>query len=122
MKNKTFKKSDLKTGMYITLRNGGKYIVMLNVEHSYPDDKDLLIGVNDNKLNGWIKLSTYTEDLLDVDGDKRFDIMEVEKCNHLGWLFNNTAEFISIYKREEKKEMTLKEIEAALGYKIKIIE
>ena len=103
-----FKKSDLKTGMKVTLRNGKEYIVLLNAIHIFSDDTDLLIGLHTNEGEcSWLLLDDYTEDLLDKDSwSNCFDIVKVEMCEHLGFLFSTELNF-----KEVTKEMTLEEIE-----------
>ena len=111
-----FKKSDLRTGMKVTLRNGNEYIVLLNCKHRRSNNKDILVGYKNCNNCDWIPLDNYNEDLTYSDkGCKFFNIVKVEECEHLGFLFADRLEFSS-----SQREMTLEEIEKELGYKIKL--
>ena len=112
-----FKKSDLRTGMKVTLRNGNEYIVLLNAKHNFSTDTNLLISLPTNEDEcDWLLLDDYTEELLDKDSRwSRFDIVKVEMCEHLGHLFTNKLRFSPI-----QREMTLEEIEKEIGCKIKL--
>ena len=111
-----FKKSDLKTGMKVTLRNGDEYIVLLNATHKYTNHKNILVGYKNCNCCDWIPLNEYDEDLTYSNKvSKFFDIVNVEECEHLGYLFTDRLEF-----NQQIKEMTLEEIEQKLGYKIKL--
>lgn len=111
------KKSDLKTGMVVETRNGEKYLVMLN-----PDCEDMeLINFN----GGYMPLYYYNNELIPAKLFTRdFDVVKVYS---VGWTIRDLLsdkecmEFKLIWKREEQKEMTIEEIEAELGYKIKIV-
>lgn len=111
------KKSDLRTGMKVTLRNGDNYIVLLNAKHKYSDNKNILVGCHNYDSCDWVILDNYNEDLTNNKENKSFDIVKVEECEHLGYLFTDRLEF-----SQPTKEMTLAEIEKELGYKIKIKE
>lgn len=111
------KKSDLKTGMVVEIRNGEKYLVMLN-----PDckDKELI-----NFKGGYMPLSNYNNELMLKKFNKGFDIVKVYSVgSSIYWLLSDKErmEFKLIWKREEEtKEMTVEQIEKELGYKIKIV-
>ena len=112
------KKSDLRTGMKVTLRNGDNYIVLLNARHKYSNNKDILVGYHNYNICDWVVLDNYNEDLTYSNKEReRFDIVKVEECEHLGELFTHRLKF-----SQPTKEMTLAEIEKELGYKIKIKE
>lgn len=111
------KKSDLKTGMIVETRNGEKYLVMLN-----PDCKDMELI---NFKGGYMSLHYYNNELIFTEQSTHgFDIVKVYS---VGWTIRDLLsdkecmEFKLIWKREERKEMTIEEIEAELGYKIKIV-
>jgi hypothetical protein len=74
----TFKKSDLKTGMIVEMRDGSKFTVMLD---TVAIDKDVLIGVENDY--DWERLSNYTDDLINTNcshGD--CDIVKVYQPSH----------------------------------------
>ena len=112
------KKSDLKTGMFIETRNGGKYLVMLD-----PDCEDMeLINFN----GGYMPLYYYNNELIFTEQSLRgFDVVKVysvEGSIHRLLSDKEHMKFKLVWEREEKtKEMTVKEIEKKLGYKIKIV-
>jgi hypothetical protein len=106
------KKSDLKTGMFAELRNGKFYLVL-----EMPEGPVL---ANVNKI-------TYTDTIHDdlTGWESDMDIIAVyERYGHTinDLLKVNLTNRKLIWRREEPKEMTVEEIQEALGYKVKIIE
>ena len=111
------KKSDLKTGMVVELRNGDKYLVMLN-----PDCEGReLIRFN----GGYMSLNAYDNELMLKKLNENFDIVKVYSAEgSICWLLGDKelVKFKPIWEREGiAKEMTVKEVEKELGYKIKIV-
>jgi len=107
-------KSELKTGMIVTKRNGKKMYVYRNACTSLHSSCDILTDGNT-----WNDLSYYNEDLTYKNGADQ-DIVKVEcvstmvdLCSH------NRAE--TLWEREEAKKMTVAEVEAILGYKVEIV-
>ncbi len=110
-------KSELKTGMVVTMRSGKKM-------HVYIDAVTETCGGCNIITNGdtWSDLCYYNEDLT-YQGAKQQDIVKVElvatkmdlNANH-GCKIGET-----IWVREEPKQMTVAEIEAILGYKVEIV-
>jgi hypothetical protein len=113
------KKSDLRTGMRVTLKNGRSFIVLLNFKHVYDKTTDILLSSEGN--TSWNCLSYYNDDLThhDYDGD---DIVKVEVPEHAYALFNKSYRYQCVWERTEPKEMTVEEIQNILGYKIKVVE
>lgn len=73
----TFKKSDLKTGMIVEMRDGSKFTVMLNTVVN----KDLLVSVE--KDHDWESLNNFTDELINTNCfDNRCDIVKVYKPSH----------------------------------------
>ena len=108
------KKSDLKTGMVVESRNGDKYLVMLNPDC---EGKDLICF-----SGSYMSLKDYTDTLEYPNSD--YGIVKVFTIGKsISYILSAKAllEFKLIWEREERKEMTLKEIEKELGYKIKIV-
>ena len=110
-------KKDLRTGMKVTTRNGDECIVLLNIQHEYSGDKDIIVGLK-NK-NWWLMLSEYNDNLTYKYGRSEFDIVKVEIPIHLMDLVADTK---SVEWKQPVKKMTLSEIEAELGYKIEIVK
>lgn len=104
---KITKLSDLKNGMVVEIRNGNRYLVLDN----------FLIR---NKSR--ISLDSFNEDMTsknnyDHDINEIF-ITEIGSFESMlkGYLIKDI-----VYKRLERKKMTIREIEAELGYNIEII-
>ena len=113
-------KKDLKSGMTVVTRNGNKYLVLTNCGSSTLQDF-CLIGPT-----GFLESCGYTDDLLDNIGDScaEWDIMEVYNDKILTTTYSMPTHSDPIWKRIEPiecKEMTIDDIEKALGYPIKII-
>lgn len=117
-------KNELKTGMVVTLRNGDKLRVFRDYASDWTqDENESVCMVSTVCANDWWKLSAYTDDMKYED-DETCDIMEVYRPYHPYDFLRDFDEsrYNLIWKREDPKEMTMAEIEAALGYKIKIVE
>jgi len=131
-------KSDLRTGMVVTLRNGNKYTVYLNChnhnnDHSSSDRlfRDVLVNSSYGHLDDpWLSLCNYNEDLtrkLRTVGDHLdFDIVKVQTMlhpQHLNTVPEKVATYETIWERKEPnpKQMTVAEIEKELGYKVEIV-
>ena len=125
---KEFCKKDLKTGMMVVTRGGSEFFVY----------KDVVTDIEPNGKS-WIKCGDFMIDFKDYNDDliyKReivdgegFDIVEVYLVKHppidrlreIHWNYRESDEKSLIWRREEVKELTIKEIEKMLGTKIKII-
>lgn len=137
------KKSELRNGMIVELRNHGMYMVMLDTMYNYGEfDKtghsDILVRVNKNHLddnftticnsNGFMSLDNYDEDLNygGVDDDDGWSIMKVygyKYCGYIGVsLSNYSYPYNKLFVDLLKKKMTVAEIEEELGYSIEIID
>lgn len=105
------KKSDLRTGMIVSLRNGESYYVMLNTGFTWHDQNDVLV----HKVvyeTGWMPLCQYNEDLTyhdDPDSilpsaseeeDRLWDIVQVDACREAVYLFQPNH-YHTIWTREE---------------------
>lgn len=105
-----FTKSDLKTGMTVELRNGGRYVVFLDTCAQESDGryKDVLIGTR--KEYSWLPLSMYNYNLKDgetTDNESEWDIVKVFKPLHPYGMFANTKfnknSSLENYEKEIKK-------------------
>ena len=102
------KKSDLKTGMIVRFRNGLSGLVNFN-------ETDREIKVTNE---AYVSINAFQDDLT-YNSTPIYDIMRV--YNYIDE-YRTAAGYECIWKRkEETKEMTVKEIEKELGYKIKIV-
>ena len=89
------KKSDLKNGMVVELRNGKRFLIV----------NDLGIGKDSCiKLDG---LVGYDENLYDINGDSTFDITKIYISSGRTFknLFDNERLNL-IWEREEKQELS----------------
>ena len=89
------KKSDLKNGMVVELRNGKRFLIV----------NDLGIGKDSYiNLDGY---SGYDENLNDISDAKTFDITKIYKT--IGYTFKNLFDnerLSLIWEREEKQELS----------------
>jgi hypothetical protein len=117
--NKNFTKADLKVGYVVKTRSGTLYMVM-------PEKDDNLILVREGRHGE--PVNNYLPDLMHnlssrFDCIQTLDIMEVYGRPALKYhaLDISTERRPLLWKREEPKEMTLEEVEKALGYPVKIV-
>jgi hypothetical protein len=119
------KKSELKQGALVQMRNGNVYIL---IGKKFVNLKD----------GGYMPLERYNEDLLtcnsiiepiyDVVSNSKYDVMKVfnSSFEHLGYhAYINGYSFEWTWERKEEepsKELTVGEIEKLLGYKVKIVK
>lgn len=114
------KKSDLKTGMVAERRDGSLAMVMLG----HHKDNDCFAS----QIGGWTGLTNYNTDLITKDGVSDLDIMKVYEIPvyNTSSFFNGDLDFLGgalIWEREEKaQEVTMADIEAKFGCKVKIIK
>lgn len=124
-------KSSLKTGMIVVTRDGGEYMVMLNVV--YYGIRHHVTDVCVSKTGtGWLRLSIYNEDLTIINKNytnaNELDIVAVYAPTQPSSLWSKHITdkhyWECVWKREESPvEMTVAEIEAKLGIKnLKIIK
>ena len=115
------KKSDLKTGYIVTTRSGREYVVYLDVDTSYTDDKDVLVCAN---TYNWYTLRNFNEDLTHKF-DSISDIMKVEKPYH-PYCFQNmgyeNCKRELLWERDSVKEMTVADVEKLVGCAVKIVK
>lgn len=104
------KKSDLRTGMRVTLRNGNTYYVMLGTGLA-PNQEDVLVHkVGDD--TGWMPLCQYDSDMRyheepdDIlpcsseENDRMWDIMTVESARN-AWCLFMPQRYLIIWERKE---------------------
>lgn len=111
-----FDKLDLLCGDVVVTRNGNKYIFFKN----YAGKGDTLVNIRE----GWMDLESYEDDLRNICLDS-FDIMEVYRpqLRIAFYPARDSFEYYEcVFKREDRKKMTVEDIEAALGYKIEVID
>jgi hypothetical protein len=76
------KKSDLKTGMQVEIRNGDKLLVFIGVYTEFTKENENFI-VNKNQKHSWEVLENYDDYLLKIDRETSdWDIMKIYSCSH----------------------------------------
>lgn len=107
------KKSDLKVGYVVKLRNGNLCMLLPN-----SDDELCLSGPSD-----WKPVSEFREDLTSRLNTNK-DIMEVygRSSSNRHAFFVSTDKRARLWQRSEAKKMTVKEICDALGYEVEIVK
>ena len=104
----TMTKADLKDGMVVEYRQGDKAILLNNkLTEEYTH----------------MNLEDYNENLIEIDGSGQYDIMKIysTSANTLDTLFDYEKLTLT-WERDEVVEMTMAEINEALGKKIKVVE
>lgn len=122
---KQFTKSDLKSGDMVELRNGEIYIFIKDAKRNKHDNsRDIFMGISSYRC---IPLSYYSNSLLDLRGDKSYDIMKMSDGFYIPNIFRaypsdtfKTPDWV--WEREETEEMTLEEVCKELGRDIKIVK
>lgn len=106
---------DLKTGMIVKTRDGHFHIIM----RDFLNWGDILAGISDNKdiSNSWLRMSAYNQDMT-FPGLPELDVIEVWEGSPF---CIDTPEKL-LWKREEYKVVTMKEIEEKFGCKVKIVQ
>ena len=114
-----FTKEDLKAGYVVKCRDSSLRLIMPNAKRGL-----VLLRLDYKKeIINWTDLERYSLDLLHI-ADSSWDIIEIYglsefACSALEYDLDSRE---LLWKREDKKEMTIAEIENELGYSIKIIE
>lgn len=108
---------DLKSGMIVKERNGKYHIIMKD----FFNGEDILAGISDSKdiSNTWSRMSCYNQDMTFFNSElHELDIVEVWK----GSPYCIDVPEKLLWKREEYKVVTMKEIEEKFGCKVKIVQ
>lgn len=110
-----FDKLDLLNGDVIVMRNGYKYIFFKN----YAGKSDALV----NTKGGWMDLDKYEDNLLFAK-DYAFDILEVHRPVYCSAFYpaHGFYNYECVFEREDRKKMTVEDIERELGYKVAIVD
>ena len=119
------RKEDLKSGMIVTMGDGRKALVVMN-DYS----ENILDIVRDDTF---MPFSAYRSDLTCRERISTYGIEKIEVVTNNSFVAFRTSQIKStmynqgvlktIWERtEEKTDMTIEEIEAKLGYSIKIVK
>ena len=102
----------------------GKHVIKTRDGYMYLVFQDL-----DETMFGFNLLNTHSmltlvpgEELKDKQGTLDFDVMEVFELTTFCALEDIQTVLKSVWKREEVKEMTMEELEAHFGHKVKIVK
>lgn len=109
------KKSELKTGMVVTFRNGEKGMVFKNICTNYTDKiqnyKDVIVSIRKDGNFTWEPLDSYREEMLSCDDEYDWmDIMKVELVEHpydIIKAFNEKEIVKTVFEREDENKMFL---------------
>lgn len=116
-KEKQFKKSDLKNGDIVELRNGERYVYIekYNDRFIYITDSDeVIVNLKDGEYS---RLANYDDDLrYKGRGNCEYDIMKILDMSE----FYRKQKWT--WEREKTEEMTLEEVCKELGKDIKIVK
>lgn len=117
----TFTKKNLKTGMLVKLRKGTIGVVLLNCYGV----TDKIVEVNNSQGSEAPNIVTYSDNFMYGTEPCGYDIMEVRVPSLYPDLSRIEKEFDNsrvVWKRDEPKELTVKQIEELLGYPIKVVK
>lgn len=104
--------------MRATNRDGIVSVVILNASCGDGKCKDIYTALNGGFFSYFANLN---ENLMHLYSDI-LDIIKVQVPSYYSEMLSPNAELKTLWERDERREMTLKEIEEALGYSIKIKE
>lgn len=109
------KKSELRSGMIVTMRNGELCLIV----HKCDESKLVLLYL---KSGGYDLLDIWTEDLL-YCGNSGLDGKDaVSVSTKAGWGSWNMDFANTLWNRVDVKEMTVEQISKELGYDVKIVK
>lgn len=124
------KKSDLKTGMIVTLRNEQEYMVFLDAQSTYTKNNGAIDLLVNGQKHIWNRLDYYNDDLIydedALDDADNYDIVKVEIPCHPYALMNINYEphnrKLLWVRPEPVREFTMAELEKHFGCKVKIVK
>lgn len=109
---------DLKTGWRVQTRNGDTYVVLRDCETQKYGHQDVLLG----GFSGGFLVGSYYDANLFYKDDYDFDIMKIYETTVRADVFDSNHMGKLVWERtNEPKDMTLSEIERALGYPVRIV-
>lgn len=121
-----FTKDDLKTGMIAQTRNGAYWLVLRDTGCA-SEHHDGIVCIGDPHRDCFLRLSQFDETLGFIGVDD-YDIVKVVAPRYYPYV-NNPAEdmengklLFDRSKIEERKKLTVEEIERLLGYKVAIVD
>lgn len=116
---------DLATGMIVTTRNGQEWTVFRNYSCTMAStEEDNTDGVLVRGINDWLSFSAYNEDMTTNFHKELYDIVKVEISSHpCSMMYHDFRKFERrlIWEREPVKEVTMEDVEAMFGCRVKIV-
>ena len=118
-------KSELKTGMVVTYRDGREAMVFKDcADNNFPNifKKEASMLISEEAT--WLDLRFINEDLLYTSGcvnDLDIIMVECVRRPSLLWQHYDPKNYTVIWERNPPKKMTVAEIEAILGYRVEIV-
>ena len=117
------KKSDLKTGMWVEMRNGGMYLVLKDIDTKNYGHQDIFFAQDGGFMTG----EGYTETLESEPTYKcssGYDVVKVYGKATDNFIFNKNRKGALLWQREEPISMSLTEAQdkltAVIGKPVKI--
>ena len=114
-------KADLRSGMIITCKNGGEYLIIRDMSSEISPGFEVAISMNGG---GYIRFDSITNDLCDTSGWDEWIIIKVEVLRNFKDFTNpSKAERKLVWKRPvEKKKYTYEQIKEILGEEFEIVK
>lgn len=111
-------KSELKTGMIATTRDGTEYMVLIDSAVNTYKGNNYMVEIKTG--NGWLDLKTYNEDLTDSE-EHEFDIMKIEIPTVCYDMFDFKCRRNVLWERKEKKRYTYAQLKEILGTEFEVV-
>lgn len=111
------KKKDIKSGMVVKLRKGCWCLAIMHDNILKFVSKECL----ESDIDDYNDLLEFQFECIDVAKLSRYDIIAVATTKQRNLVRLDESKFDIIWEREERVEMTIRDIEEKLGYKIKIV-
>ena len=120
-------KADLRTGMIVTLRNGGEYMVYRNYVTTWTNKYRFGVDciVNTMREGSWQDLSNDFTDDLTSKIDCKWDIIKVEEAPHPFAFISpdyERNERMVLWKRDTVRKYTFKQLKEILGHDFELVE
>ena len=111
-------KSELRTGMIVTTRNGYEYMVFLNTTIPSCEKDDSFVVAHNGR--NWNYLSRYNEDLTNNTWSS-LDIVKVERPKNPWDLTTPNCKTEVLWERPKKKQYTYEQLKEILGTEFEVI-
>ena len=112
-------KSELKTGMIVTQRDGCKFMVFENAVLQVRNGCNKFLVEIHGQV--WSDLEVYYNEDMTSTIEYNFDIMKVELCQTTRDLLNPERETVLLWERKEKKRYTYAQLREILGEEFEVV-